>query len=158
MLPCSDGSHMVLMSDERINKCCLAADFWAIVVMLRSTHGVMSSWGLGKVTALVNMVCSCRGCNCCSWEGTHINHVISLSDRWVRQPVASEWCNDSILGWWSIKGTLLWWSIAIMMHGKMEWITKHIRSGCHRMKVVSVGVQSLVCWKAVEGTATLFSR
>ncbi len=158
MLPCSDGSCMVLLSNEQINKCCLAADFWAIVVMLRSMHGVMFSWGLGEVTALVNTVCSCRGCNCHSWEGTRFNHIISLSDWWARQPVAFEWCDDSILGWWSIKGTLLWWSMAIMMRGKMEWITKRIRSGCCRMKVLSVGVQSLVCWKAVEGTATLLSR
>ncbi len=25
-----------------------------------------------------------------------------------------------------------------MMRGKMGWITKHIRSGCRRMKVVSM--------------------
>ncbi len=72
---------MVLLSDERIIRCCLAADFRAIVVVLRSTCGGTFSRGLGKVTALVNMVCSCCSCNCRSWEGTHVNHVISLSDQ-----------------------------------------------------------------------------
>ncbi len=32
-----------------------------------------------------------------------------------------------------------------MMRGKMGWISKHVRSSRHRMKVVSVCVQSLVC-------------
>ncbi len=81
---------MVLLSDEQINKCCLAADFWAIVVVLRSTRGGTFSQGLGIVTALVNTVCSCRSCNYHSWEGTRVNHVISLSDQWARQLVASE--------------------------------------------------------------------
>ncbi len=40
----------------------------------------------------------------------------------------------------------------------MGWITKHMKSGCHRMKVVSMCVQSFVCWKAVEGTVALISR
>ncbi len=81
---------MVLLSDEQITKCCLAVDFWAIVIMLKSTHGSTFSRELGTVTALVNMVCSCHSCNYHSWEGTHVNHVISLSDQWACQLVASE--------------------------------------------------------------------
>ncbi len=71
---------------------------------------------------------------------------------------ASEWCVNSVLGWLSIEGALPWWSTAIRMRGKMGWITKRVRGGCHRIKVVSVCVQSLVCWKAVEGTVALISR
>ncbi len=126
--------------------------------MLRSTCGGTFSGGLGIVTALVNTVCSCRSCNYRSWEGTCVNHIISLSDQWVCQLVASEWCDNSIFGWWSINGALLWWNMAIMMHSKMGWITKHIRSDCHRVKVVLPCVDLLVYWKAVEGTATLISR
>ncbi len=153
-----DVNHVVSLSNERIVRCCLAVDYWVIVVVLRSTHGATFSWGLGIVTALVNTACSCRSCNYRSWEGTRVNHVISLSDQWARQLGASEWCVNSVLGWLSIEGALPWWSMAIMMHGKMGWITKCVRSGCRRMKVVSVGVQSLVCWKAIEGMATLISR
>ncbi len=40
----------------------------------------------------------------------------------------------------------------------MGWITKHVRSDCHRVKVVLPCVELLVYWKAVEGTATLISR
>ncbi len=65
-----------LLSDARIVRCCLAADYWAIVVVLRSTRGVTFSWGLGEVTALVNTVCICHSCYCRSWEGTRIDHVI----------------------------------------------------------------------------------
>ncbi len=39
---------------------------------------------------LGNMVCSCCSCNYRSWEGTRVNHIISLSDRWACQLVASE--------------------------------------------------------------------
>ena len=129
-----------------------------IVVVLRSMHGATFSWGLGEVTALVNMVCSCHSCNYRSWEGTRVNHVISLSDRWAHQLVASEWCDNSVFGWWSINGALPWWNMAIMMRSKMGWITKHIRSDCRRVKVVLPCVELLVYWKAVEGTATLISR
>ncbi len=104
------------------------------------------------------MVCSCHSCNYRSWEGTHINHVISLSDQWARQLVASEWCDNSILGWWSIHGALPWWNTAIMMLSEMGWIIKCIRSDCHRVKVVLPCVELLVYWKAIEGTATLISR
>ncbi len=82
----------------------------------------------------------------------------SLSDQWARQLGASEWCVNSVLGWLLIEGALPWGSMAIRMRGKMGWITKHVRSGCRRIKVVSVRVQSLVCWKAVEGTVALISR
>ncbi len=44
-----------------------------------------------------------------------------------------------------------------MMHSEMGWITKHVRSDCHRGKVVLPCVELLVYWKAVEGTATLIS-
>ncbi len=144
---------MVLLGDEQIIRCCLAADFWAIVILLRSMHGATFSWGLGIVTALVNTVCRCH-----SWEGTRINHVISLSDQWECQLVASEWCYDSVLGWWSINGALLWWNMVIMMCNKMGWITKCMKSGCCRMKVVLLCVQSLVYWKSVEGMVALNSR
>ncbi len=90
MLLCLDENYIVLLSNKWITKCCLAADFWVIVVMLRSTRGAMFSRGLGIVTALVNTVCSCRSCNYHSWESTHVNHIISLGDRWARQLVASE--------------------------------------------------------------------
>ncbi len=69
---------MVLLSDERIIKCCLAAEFWAIVVVLKSTHGSTFSRGLGVVTALVNTVCSCRSCNYRGSKGTRVNHVIFI--------------------------------------------------------------------------------
>ncbi len=81
---------MVLLSNEWITKCCLAADFWVIVIVLRSTCRATFSQGLGIVTALVNTVCSCRSCNYHSWESTRVNHVILLSDQWVHQLVASE--------------------------------------------------------------------
>ncbi len=77
MLLCLDENHMVLLSNKQINKCCLAADFWVIAVVLRSTCGAMFSQDFGIVTALVNMVCSFHNCNYCSWEGTHVNHIIS---------------------------------------------------------------------------------
>ncbi len=118
-----------------------------IVVLLRGTRGVMFSWGQGEVTDLVNTVCSCRSCNYCSWEGTRINHVISLNDRWARQLVASEWCDNSILGWWSIKGALPWWNMAIMMHSEMGWITKRVRSDCHRVKVGIAVCGIIGLWK-----------
>ncbi len=121
-------------------------------------HGGMFSQGLGIVTALVNTVCSCHSCNYCSWEGTCVNHVISLSDWWAHQLVASEWCDNSILGWWSINDALLWWNTAIMMQNKMRWITKCVNSDCHRVKVVLSCVELLVYWKAIEGMATLISR
>ncbi len=149
---------MVLLSDEQITECCLAVDLWAIVVMLRSMHEAMFSWGLGIVTALVNTVCNCCSCNYHSWEGTHVNYIISLSDQWMRQLVASEWCNDSILGWLSIKGALPWWDMAIIMYSKMKWITKCMKSGCHRMKVILPCVELLVYWKATKGIAILISR
>ncbi len=148
---------MVLLSDARIVGCCLAADFWTIAVVLKSAYGSTFSWGLGSVTALVNTVCSCRSCNYHSWEGTRVNHVISLSDWWARQLVASEWCDGPVLGWWSINGALPWWNMAIMMRSEMGWITKRARSDCRRVKVVLPCVELLVYWKAVEGTATLVS-
>ncbi len=126
--------------------------------MLRSTCGGTFSQGLGIVTALVNTVCSCHSCNYHSWEGTRINHVISLSDQWACQLVASEWCDNSVLGWWSINGALLWWNMAIMMHSKMGWITKRVRSDCHRVKVVLPGVKLLIYWKTIEGMTMLISR
>ncbi len=126
--------------------------------MLRSTRGAMFSQGLGIVTALVNTACSCHSCNYHSWEGTCINHIILLNDRWVRQLVASEWCNISILGWWLINGALPWWNTTIMMCSKMGWIAKHVRSYCHRVKVVLLCVELLVYWKAIEGMAMLISR
>ncbi len=81
---------MVLLSNEWITTCCLAVDFWVIVIVLRSTHGAMFSQGLDIITALVNTVCSCHSCNYRSWESTCVNHVILLSDQWVHQLVASE--------------------------------------------------------------------
>ncbi len=158
MLLCLDGNCMVLLSNKWIIKCCLAVDFWAIVVMLRSMCRAMFSQGLGIVTALVNTVCSCCSCNYRSCKGTHISHVISLSDRLVRQLVASEWCDNSVLGWWLIKGTLPLWNTAMMMRNEMGWIAKHVRSDCHRVKVVLPCVELLVYWKAVEGMAMLISR
>ncbi len=148
---------MVLLSDARIVGCCLAADFWTIAVVLKSAYGSTFSWGLGSVTALVNTVCSCRSCNYRSWEGTRVNHVISLSDQWARQLVASEWCDDPVLGWWLINGALPWWNTAIMMRSEMGWVTTRARSDCRRVKVVLPGVELLVYWKAVEGMATLIS-
>ncbi len=71
---------------------------------------------------------------------------------------ASEWCGKSILGGLSIKSALLWWNTGIMMCNKMGWIAKHVRNGCHRVKVVLPCVQSLIYWKAIEGMATLISR
>ncbi len=118
----------------------------------------MFSRGLGIVTALVNTACSCHSCNYRSWEGNCINHIILLNDRWVRQLVASEWCDISVLGWWLINGALPWWNTTIMMRSKMGWIAKHIRSDCHRVKVVLLCVELLVYWKAIEGTAMLISR
>ncbi len=81
---------MVLLSNEGIIKCCLTVDYWVIVIVLRSMHRAMFSRGLGIVTALVNTVCSCCSCNCHSWKGTHVNHIISLSDQWACQLGASE--------------------------------------------------------------------
>ncbi len=74
------------------------------------------------------------------------------------QLVASEWCGNSILGGLSIKGTLPWWNTGIMMCNEMGWISKHMRSSCHRVKVVLPCVELLVYWKAIEGMATLNSR
>ncbi len=120
------------LSDARIVRCCLAADYWVIVVVLRNMHGVMFSWSLGEVTALINMVCSCR-----SWEGTRVNHVISLNDWWAHQPDASEWCSNPVLGWLSIKGALLWWDMVIVMRGELGRITECMRSGCHGFRTIS---------------------
>ncbi len=48
--------------------------------------------------------------------------------------------------------------MAIMMHSKMGWIAKHMKSGCCRMKVVSLCVQSLVYCKAIEEIVMLISK
>ncbi len=138
MLPCIDKNHMVLLSDEWITQCCLAADYWAIVVVLRSMCGATFSWGLGKVTALVNTVCSCCSCNYRSWEGTRVNHVIFI-----------KWSRDTSIGCFRVmwhfhirmivdQSALPWWNTAIMMHNEVGWIVKHM--------------------KAIEGMVTLISR
>ncbi len=46
----------------------------------------------------------------------------------------------------------------IMMRNEMGWITKHVDSDCHRVKVVLPCVELLVYWKAIEGTTVLISR
>ncbi len=46
----------------------------------------------------------------------------------------------------------------IMMCNKMEWIEKHMRSGCLGMEVVLPCVQSLVYWKAIKGTIAFISK
>ncbi len=61
------------LSNAQIVRCCLAADY-----LSDSHHTEEYVWGNiflrpWQVTALVNTVCSC-----CSWEGTHINHVIFI--------------------------------------------------------------------------------
>ncbi len=113
ILPCMDVNHMVLLSDEWIMRCCVAVDYWATVAVLRCTLVAMVIWGLGTVTALVNAVCSCCGCNYRSRKDIHVNHIISLNDWWVRQLGASEWCSNPILGLSSIKGALPWWDTVI---------------------------------------------
>ncbi len=45
-----------------------------------------------------------------------------------------------------------------MMRSEMGWITKRVRSDCHRVKVVLPCVELLVYGKAIEGMATLISR
>ncbi len=132
-----DANHVVLLSEERIIRCCLAVDYWAAVAVLRCMHGAMIIRSLGTVTALVNMVYSCRGCNYRSWEGTRINHAISLNDWWAHQPDASEWCSNPVLGWLSIKGALLWWDTVIEMRGKLGRITECVRGGCYGSRIVS---------------------
>ncbi len=54
---------MVLLSDKLIIRCCLAMDYWVIVIVLRSMCGTTLSGGLDIVIALVNTVCSCHSCN-----------------------------------------------------------------------------------------------
>lgn len=46
--------------------------------------------GLCLLEALVDMVCICCSYNYRNWKGACANHIISLSDRWARQLVASE--------------------------------------------------------------------
>ncbi len=47
--------------------------------------------GLGTVTALVNVVCSCCGCNYHSWKGICVNCIISLMiDRHINQVLLSD--------------------------------------------------------------------
>ena len=119
-------------------------------------YAFSQSWrsnSLSKTRSVVAVCSKYRG-----WMSGRGNHVISLSDWLARYCADGKWCGNSVLGWFAIEGALPWWSTAIMMHSQIGWITKHVRSGCHRMKVVSVGVQSWVCWKAVEGMATLISR
>ncbi len=106
-------------------------DYWAAVAVLRCMHGATIIRSLGTVTALVNAVCSCCSCNYCSWEGTRVNHVISLNDWWAHQPDASEWCSNPILGWLSIKGALPWWDMVIVMRGELGRITECVRSRCY---------------------------
>ncbi len=137
MLPCMDVDRVVLLSEERIIRCCLAVDYWAAVAMLRYMHGATIIRSLGIVTALVNVVCSCRSCNYCSWKGTHVNHVISLNDWWAHQLGASEWCSNPVLGWLLIKGALPWWDMVIVMRGKLWRIMECMRSGCHGFRTVS---------------------
>ncbi len=128
MLPCIDVNCVVLLSEKQIMRCCLAADYWAAVAVLRCMHGAMIIWSLGTVTALVNVVYSCCSCNYCSWEGNCVSHVISLNDWWAHQPDASEWCSNPILGWLSIKGALPWWDTVIEMQGELGRITECVRS------------------------------
>ncbi len=113
-----DVNHVVLLSDERIMRCCLAGDYWAAVAMLRCMRGATIIRSLGTVTALVNTVYSCHSCNYRSWEGTRVNHVISLNNWWAHQPDASEWCSNPVLGWLLIKGALPWWDTVIEMRGR----------------------------------------
>ncbi len=75
-----DANRVVLLSEERIIRCCLAVDYLAAVAVLRCMHGATIIRSLGTVTALVNTVYSCHSCNYRSWEGTRVNHVISLND------------------------------------------------------------------------------
>ncbi len=137
MLPCIDENYVVLLSDEWIIRCCLAVDYWAAVAMLRCMPGAMIIRSLGTVTALVNAVYSCRGCNYRSWKGTCINHIISLNDWWVHQLGASEWCSNPVLGWLSIKGALPWWDMVIVMWGELGRITECVKSECHGFRTVS---------------------
>ncbi len=130
-------NHVVLLSEEQIIRCCLAADYWAAVAVLRCMHGAMIIRSLGTVTALVNTVYSCRSCNYRSWEGTRVNHVISLNDWRAHQPDASEWCSSPVLGWLSIKGALPWWDMVIEMRGELGRITECVRGGCYGFRTVS---------------------
>ncbi len=143
-----DANCVVLLSKERIIRCCVAADYWAAVAVLRCMHGATIIRSFGTVTALVNMVYSCRSCNCHSWEGTHVNHVISLNDWWAHQPDASEWCRNPVLGWLSIKGALPWWDMVIVMQGELGRITECVRSGCHGFRTVSECLWPIL-WKSV---------
>ncbi len=118
------------------HRCCLAAEYWAAVAMLRYTLGSMIIRGLGTVTALVNTACSCSGCNYRSWKGIHVNHIIPLNDWWACQLGASECCGNSVLRWLSINGALLWWGMVIIMHSKLKRIMKHWKS----MKVMVLGL------------------
>ncbi len=119
-----DANCVVLLSKERIIRCCLAADYLAAVAVLRCMCGATIIRSLGTVTALVNTVYSCCSCNYRSWEGTCVNHVISLNDWWAHQPDASEWCSNPVLGWLSIKGALPWWDMVIEMRGELGRITE----------------------------------
>ncbi len=69
---------MVLLSDKWIIRCCLAMDYWVIVIILRSMCETTLSGGLGIVIALVNTVCSCHSYNYHNWKGTCVNHVIFI--------------------------------------------------------------------------------
>ncbi len=129
-------------------RCCLATDYWATVAVLRCTLVATIIWDLGTVTALVNMVCSCHGCNYCSWKGTHVNHIISLNNWWAHQLGASEWCSNSVLGWLSIKGALPWWDMVIVMWGELGRITECMRSGCHSFRIVSECLWHIL-WKSM---------
>ncbi len=132
-----DMNRVVLLSEEQIIRCCLAADYWAAVAVLRCMRGATIIRSLGTVTVLVNTVYSCRSCNYRSWEGTRVNHIISLNDWWAHQPDASEWCSNPVLGWLSIKGALLWWDMVIVMRGKLGRITECVKSGYHGFRTVS---------------------
>ncbi len=112
-----------LLSDEWIIRCCLVADYWAAVAMLRCTLGSMIIRGLGTVTALVNTVCSCCGCDYRSWKSIHVNHIISLNDWWAHQLGASEYSSNFVVAWLSIR-----WGTVIVMHGELGRITEHWRS------------------------------
>ena len=114
------------------------------------------SWRSNSLSKTRSIVAVCSKYH--GWMSGRGNHVISLSDWLARHCADGKRCSNAVLRWFTIEGALPWWSTAIRMRGKMGWITKCIRSGCHRMKVVSMCVQSLVCWKAVEGTVALISR
>ena len=105
------------------------------------------SWqsnSLSKTRSVVAMCLKYHG-----WMSGRSNHVISLSDWLARYCADGKWYGNSVLGWFAIEGALPWWNTAIMMHNEMGWITKHVRSSCHSMKVVSTCVQSLVYWKSI---------